>query len=475
MKDINSFEVTSYDYRSKILELNKKISLLEQKIKKIENNNICLEKSREFYKNELNNVLNSTSWKITKPLRFIRKNAKTNSENLDKKDVTSFNSILKSYRDFPAYTSEYQKDIDFSKIKTDIKTLAFYLPQFHTFKENDEWWGKGFTEWTNTKKAKPLFTGHYQPRIPHSDFGYYKLDNINTIKKQVSLAKKHNIYGFIFYYYWFSGKRLMEKPIDLFLNDKSIDFPFCLCWANENWTRTWDGLENDILIKQNYSKGDYKKFINDIKKYIIDERYIRIDGKPVILVYNPKEIPNFGELVNEWRKYALEESIGEIYILAKCDFSTSGEEYADYVDACFDFPPHGVGHPETKLTGLSSEKIFNYEKIVNDIDHLYKEHFPLKPFYYSVTMGWDNSSRRKEGYTIYYNYNLVSFYKWLRMIIEETRRRNNPDHRYIFVNAWNEWAEGTYLEPDEKYGYANINTLSKAICDLPLNDNNEKK
>ena len=322
MKDINSYKLTNYDYRLEIFKLNKEKEEIIAENKKIKNES-------EFYKAELNKVLNSSSWRLTSPLRKLK--------SIGKKEVVESNTdiqmkeepkvITHSYKEYEPYTSIYQDNIDFSKYDTDIKTLVFYLPQYHTFKENDEWWGKGFMEWTNTKKAKPLFDGHYQPRTPHKDFGYYTLDNIETIKKQVKLAKQHKIYGFIFYYYWFSGKRLMEKPVDLFLKDKSIDFPFCFCWANENWTRTWDGLEDDVLIKQDYKKDDYRKFIKDIKKYLLDDRYIKIDGKPVIMIYNPDAIPNYKELVTKWRKYAQEEGIEDLYIISKNKFASSDYKY----------------------------------------------------------------------------------------------------------------------------------------------------
>ncbi|HIT10889.1 MAG TPA: glycoside hydrolase family 99-like domain-containing protein [Candidatus Onthousia faecigallinarum] len=480
MKDINSYEMTAYDYRKMILELEKEKDSLKENIEEKENEISKLNEKLKDYQVELNNILHSHSWKVTKPLRSVSRLL----HGEEKKEVVEIpieeskeKEVVEGtdYHEFPAYTSEYQADEDFSKYHTDIKTLAFYLPQFHTCKENDTWWGKGFMEWTNTKKAQPRFEGHYQPRIPHKDICYYTLDNIDTIKKQVDLAKEHGLYGFCFYYYWFSGKRLLEKPVDLYLEDKSIDFPFCFCWANENWTRTWDGLKNDILIEQKYRKEDPKQFIKDLKKYFLDSRYIRIDGKPLLLIYNPSEIPNFKETIALWRKTALEEGIGELYLLSKCDLADTSYQYCEYVDGEFDFPPQGIGHPASKITGLPSEKIFNYEKIVSDIAHLYQEHYPLKPFYYTATMGWDNSSRRKDGYTIYYNYSLEAFYKWLRIIIEQTRRRHDPTKRFMFINAWNEWAEGTYLEPDEKYGYANINTLSKAIFDLPLEDENPKE
>ena len=456
MIDINKYNISEYEYRKTIEELQKNIDTLNEEKKELETKN-----------NEMNWKLNrlysSIIWKISKPVRKIlfhrKKSKKSENDEVYEND----------YRQYPIYESEYQDNLDFSKYKTDIKTIAFYLPQFHTFKENDEWWGKGFMEWTNTKKAVPRFEGHYQPRIPHKDIGYYTLDNKETIKRQVELAKMHGLYGFCFYYYWFSGKRLMEKPVDIFLENKDIDFPFCLCWANENWTRTWDGLNKNVLIEQKYSKQDYKKFIQDIKKYIVDDRYIKIDNKPVIIIYNPNEIPNFGELCQQWRKYAREMGIGEIYLISQTVLVDTEHKFTEFVDAEYDFPPHGIGHKEAFVTGTPTKKALNYRRIVDDIGHIYKNQFNLKPCFYTCTMGWDNSARRKEDYLVYIDYALDSYYKWLRMLINETRRRNPEDRRILFINAWNEWAEGTYLEPDEKYGYANINTLSKAIYDIPLN------
>lgn len=461
MADIRRYDVTNYDLKKEIVKLKQANKKLIQENNKLEN-----EKNDIEYR--FNMVINSKSFKMISKIRNFKNKIIKKNKNEIINEIKEIPVDDKYYKNYKCYNSFYQEDIDYSNYETDIKTIAFYLPQFHTFKENDRWWGKGFTEWTNTRKSLPKFEGHYQPRVPHKDIGYYKLDNSETMKKQILLAKKHGIYGFCFYYYWFSGKRLMVKPLDIFLNDKSLDFPFCLCWANENWSRTWDGADKDILIKQDYSKNDYKKFINDIKKYTTDERYIKIDNKPVILVYNPLQIPNFKELVEKWRFYAKKIGIGDIYIMANNYIINEDYEFSDYVDAEFDFAPHGFCHDASKIHGLKTELAFNYGKVVEDIKNIYKEHFPIKPFYYSCTMGWDNSARKDKDYKIYYNYSLKSFYNWLQIIIDETRRRNNKDNRYIFINAWNEWAEGTYLEPDEKYGYANINTLSNAIFDLPF-------
>lgn len=466
MKDIRSYNLDEYDYRENINELlkeNKRIK--EEGQKKLQEQQY----QTEYYKTKLEGITNSRLYKLSKPLRYLRRLLR--KLNLNQSGYIRLIQDKKEDENTrKGYNSTYQKDRNFSKYQTDIKALAFYLPQYHEFKENNEWWGKGFMEWTNTKKSVPRFEGHYQPRVPHKDIGYYTLDNVETIKKQVEMAKKHGIYGFCFYYYWFSGKRLMEKPGDLFLEDKTIDFPFCLCWANENWTRTWDGQETDILIKQDYNKHDQSQFIKDAQKYLEDPRYIRIDGKPLIMIYNPYGITNFEKMIKEWRKTAKNIGIGDICIWCKVNFADEEHKYTRIVDGEFDFPPHGVGHEATKIYGLPSSKIFDYGKIVDDIEHIYREYYPLKPFYHTCTMGWDNSARRQEEYTIYYNYSLEKYYKWLRVIIEETRKRNQEDKRFILINAWNEWAEGTYLEPDEKYGYANINTLSKAIFDLPFEE-----
>lgn len=375
------------------------------------------------------------------------------------------------------FNCEYQNNIDFSKNSTDIKPIAFYLPQFHTFAENDKWWGKGFTEWTNTKKGVPKFDGHYQPRTPHDDIGYYTLDDIDTIRNQANLAKQHGIYGFCFYYYWFSGKRLMEKPVDMLLKNPDIDLPFCLCWANENWTRAWDGQNKDIIMEQKYLSDDPERFIDDMIPYISDSRYIKIDGKPIIILYNPGALNNCGEIIDRWRERAKNIGIGDILIWT-CQTANNNASILniiDKVDAEVEFPPHNMWFPECgiRVSGLNgkSANIFSYRKLV----HMIKEKISKElkndtkvPLYRSVMMGWDNAARRKEMWTTFHDFSLPALYNWVIEVVNFTRHKFPENHRYMFVNAWNEWAEGTYLEPDEKYGYANINTVSKAIFDQPI-------
>lgn len=397
--------------------------------------------------------------------------------------AVNYSSLFSDRTEYVDVDSEYQRNMDFSAYKTDVKMLAYYLPQYHTFPENDEWWGKGFTEWSNTRVATPRFKSHYQPRIPHADIGYYDLSDIETLKKQAALAKQHGIYGFCFYYYWFSGKRLMEKPVDMLLEHPEIDLPFCLCWANENWTRAWDGQQKNILIAQEYSDRDDDRFIVDMKKYIDDSRYIRINGKPLIVVYNPGEIPNCKKSFDKWREVAKSIGLGEILIWTCQTANNTAQKLniEDCIDAEVEFPPHNTwldafAAKDIDLNGRSA-RLFNYQKLVKGLLYNYKigqdKETGSRPLHHACMMAWDNAARRKDNWFTYHYFSLKSLYDWTCLICEQARRDFDESERFVFVNAWNEWAEGTYLEPDHKYGYANINTVSKALIGLPLEDDLE--
>jgi len=396
----------------------------------------------------------------------------------DRKLYHSVKDNIFNNNEYQAYESEYQDDIDFTNYQTIVKTIVFYLPQFHRIMENDKWWGDGFTEWTNTKKTTPRFNEHYQPREPHDDIGYYDLSNIETLKKQSLLAKKHGIYGFCFYYYWFSGKWLLEKPIDMLLEHKEIDINFCLCWANENWTRKWDGANSDVLMQQKYLKDDPIRFIEDIKKYIDDPRYIKIDNKPIIIVYNPGEIFEIKKVFNIWRVRAKEIGIGEILIWTCRTNNNTAKiiNISNIIDAEVEFPPNNCWYKTIEVRNINtynkSAYINNYQKLVEIINkRIQSEKRSKKPIYRCAMLGWDNAARRENEWTTFYAYSLKAFYKWVNLNITDAFKRLKINERLIFINAWNEWAEGTYLEPDKKYGYANINTLSKAICSLPFDNN----
>ena len=447
---------------------------------------------------ERDGLIASRSWRFTKSLReigtFIRRNKplylcvkgilslKRNGIKKTIKKIVDYNNYKRRQllpqlspldNDTFLYESEYQENIDFSGYEPKVKTIAFYLPQFHRIPENDKWWGNGFTEWTNTRKAKPRFNGHYQPREPHKDIGYYDLTNVETLKKQAALAKQHGIYGFCFYLYWFSGKRLLEKPLDLFLEHPEIDINFCLCWANENWTRRWDGLDNKVLIKQDYSEGDPFKFIEDIQKYVVDKRYIRIDGIPIILVYYPGHIPNVRDVFLKWREYANEIGIGKINIFICNTWGHTAKtlNIEDIIDGSVEFPPHNMQHK-----GIYYESdvatIADYDELMSGIKkELLRDNNSSKskiiPLYRTSVMGWDNTARKEKDWFVYGKFSLRCFYEWISLLVADAQHTKKT---FIFVNAWNEWGEGTYLEPDKKYGYANINTLSKAICELPFKD-----
>lgn len=374
-----------------------------------------------------------------------------------------------------SYDSEYQPPRDVSGLTTDIKAIAFHLPQFHQTPENDAWWGEGFTEWVNTKKARPRFNGHYQPREPHADLGYYDLSDVEALRKQALLARRFGIHGFCFYHYWFSGRRVLSKPVDILLSSPDIDINFCLCWANENWTRAWDGLEKDILLEQRYLEDDPVRFIEDIYPYISDPRYIRVDGKPVILVYKPHVIPDVGAVFDAWRRHWRAMTGGELEIwCVRTNFEDTNfqklRKTAQF-DAVVEFPPHVVPYwIDQRSIGLQTEgHLFNYQGLVADIlSGTEIVDAPDRDFYRSVMLGWDNSARREAGWSVWYGFSLRSYYRWLAHVVKYTRANFPLERRFLFINAWNEWAEGTYLEPDKRCGYASLNTTALALFDLPL-------
>lgn len=360
---------------------------------------------------------------------------------------------------------QYEKNIDFSNYNTDIKAIALYLPQFYSIKENDLWWGKGFTEWTNVKKSKPLFKGHHQPRMPgdkNNYLDYYILTNSSAIKKQIELAKSHGIYGFAIYYYWFSGRRLLEKPLDIFLNDKSLDFPFMLIWANHNWTRKWDGREKEVLLAQEYKDEDPELFIKDIKKYLLDNRYIKINNKSVIGLYEPFQVPQLNKTITIWREKSKNYGIGEIFVLICVnEYEITEIQNSQLFDAAYDFPPRNSLRIINKMrnTFLYTELLYKNIKISDNIDT------KKIPIYRGSMLEWDNSPRTNTC-TIFDYYSPEQFFMLNKIIIEWTYKNYKKENKFIFINAWNEWGEGSYLEPDERYGYGSINSLSKALFNL---------
>ncbi len=353
-------------------------------------------------------------------------------------------------------------------LQIDLKPIAFYLPQFHVIPENDQWWGKGFTEWTNTRQGNPLFTNHFQPRIPHEDIGYYDLSDWRMIKKQTLLARQYGIYGFCFYHYWFRGKRLLGKPVNNFLDHPEIEFPFCLCWANENWTRRWDGKDSEILIAQNHSAADDISFIEDLSRYLKDSRYIHIQDKPLVLIYRPELFPEPGATANRWRQWCRKNGIGEIY-LAYMDAFTNPDNPQDInFDAKIEFPPNTGLYSEVLITPEDMDDeftgwILSYPAYVRQLILNRKRKISDYPLFRTVMLAWDNTARRKKAGTVFADFSTLVYREWLRDTIAHTRAELTENQRFFFINAWNEWAEGTYLEPDRRLGYACLNATLEEL------------
>ena len=362
-------------------------------------------------------------------------------------------------------------DENVSSEESTIKLIAFYLPQFHPIPLNDEFWGKGFTEWMNVSKATPQFVGHYQPRLP-GELGFYDLRVPEIQKRQIELAKKYGIYGFCFHYYWFNGQRLLRKPLDLFLESKE-DFPFCVCWANENWTRRWDGQENDILIAQEHSPESDLRFIKDILPLFQDKRYIRINGRPVLIIYRPNILSNVSETVKRWREYCQANGIATPYLIAAQTFWFTDPREVNF-DAAVEFPPHNIALPDIshllKIANPNySGNIFDYKDIVKKCSSASAAEYKL---FKTVFPGWDNEARKPGcGYT--FAFSSPELYKnWLLNAAKVTLQEKCPEKRLLFINAWNEWAEGAYLEPDQRYGYAYLQATADAVKEISLLERN---
>jgi len=344
------------------------------------------------------------------------------------------------------------------------RVIAFYLPQFHPIPENDAWWGKGFTEWTNVKPAKPQFEGHYQPHVPDDFLGYYDLRDTAVMRKQIELAKQYGIEGFCFYTYWFTGHRLLETPVDNYLADPSLDLPFCICWANENWSRRWDGLDSELLMEQHYSPEDDINFITNTAKYLTDPRYIRINGKPLLLIYRPNLFPDMRATAERWRSWCRDNDVGEIYLTYPQSFECVDPALYGFDAAC-EFPPNNCAPPNitesvTPINDDFGAAVYDWRTFV-ERSKAYKD--PGYKLFRGVTPSWDNTARRKNKGSILLHSTPRGYQEWLYNAINDTLARfANPDERLVFINAWNEWAEGAHLEPDQHYGYAWLETTRMA-------------
>lgn len=348
-----------------------------------------------------------------------------------------------------------------------VKAIAFYLPQFHRFPENDGWWGSGFTEWHNVARGTPRYEGHYQPRIP-SDLGFYDLTDVGVLENQATLAKENGIAAFCFYYYWFNGKRLMQKPVDLFA-DANMPIDFCLMWANENWTRAWDGLENEILIQQDYREEDERAFIEDTARYMANPNYFRIVDRPVFIMYRASLLPEPRKTLARWRNLWTQQLGVEPWILMSQSFDEENPEPYG-LDGAVEFPPHkicrGLSNLRKHVTLLDEDfsgLIRDYDSVVNQSLSLPVPNFPeIK----TVSPSWDNDARRQSRATSFMGATPVAFERWINGAVELANKHPFHGEPLVFINAWNEWAEGAYLEPDVHYGHAMLNAVKRAVFDF---------
>ena len=366
------------------------------------------------------------------------------------------------------------------------KSIALYLPQYHPIPENDKWWGKGFTEWTNVAKANPKFEGHYQPHLP-SDLGFYDLRLEESRLAQEALAKEYGIHGFCYYHYWFNGKRVLNKPLDRKLQNLNEDFPFMLCWANENWTRAWDGSTEDVLLKQDYSEKDDRAHIKFLISRFKDERYIKVNGKPFFIFYKPDLFPDMESTIAIFREEAKKENM-ELYLGSfERWIGMDKQEMQQFdFDAIIEFQPLSksmqlynakkrsqklVVKPNflTRIISKFQKKfstIKEYEKpLKKDLIIDYKDFidFDIKNSNHGVYPGvcpmWDNSSRRVgQNATMFINSSPEGFKRWYQEKIKPSNFDGLED-QFIFINAWNEWAEGNHLEPCQKWGKAYLDAL----------------
>lgn len=349
----------------------------------------------------------------------------------------------------------------------DAKIIAYYLPQMHPTPENDAWWGKGVTEWTNVSKAVPQYLGHYQPRLP-GELGYYDLRLKENIIRQTELAKTYGVFAFCWYYYWFDGRRLLNQPLDLFLNSKNIDFPFCLCWANEDWTKSFSGSSKEILIKQSETEESYKEFIKDAVKYLSDDRYVRVNNKKLLIIYKPQDIPNCKKVLAYWREFCINNGIGDLYIIGCWTSDHDNTVVEDGFDASAEFQPGSIlkycEKINKNISFVNDEyfgAIYSYKNLVEN--EIYNRN-NYEKMYNAVMPMWDNTPRRNNKGSVIFDGSTPCLYKkWLKKIIISNKRRKDLDDNLIFVNAWNEWGEGTYLEPDRMYGYAYLQATRDAI------------
>ncbi|MCC4620669.1 glycoside hydrolase family 99-like domain-containing protein [Xanthomonas cassavae CFBP 4642] len=341
--------------------------------------------------------------------------------------------------------------------------IAFYLPQFHPIPENDAWWGTGFTEWRNVSRALAQFEGHQHPRLP-ADLGFYDLRNPQIMREQARLAQEYGLAAFCFYFYWFAGKTLLEMPIRQWHGDDAITLPFCLCWANEKWARRWDGRGDDILIDQAHGADDDLAFIAHVASYMRNPTYLRVEGRPLLLVYRPNLLPEPAQTAARWRAWCRDNGIGEIHLAYVQGFERPDPRDIGF-DAAVEFPPNMSTPPSVTarqrlLNPDFGGEVLDWRALASEMEQRPLRDYTLYP---GVNPGWDNEPRRSGKGRVYLHASPRRYRDWLSHTVRHRLADAPAAHRLVFINAWNEWAEGAVLEPDMRLGHAWLEATRQAL------------
>ena len=355
--------------------------------------------------------------------------------------------------------------------KQSHRVIAFYLPQFHPIPENDEWWGKGFTEWMNVAKAKPLFRGHYQPHVP-ADLGFYDLRVPEARNAQAEMAKEYGIEAFCYYHYWFASKRLLERPFVEVVKSGKPDFPFCLCWANQTWTGIWHGCADKILIEQTYpGHEDHQAHFDELLPAFADRRYVTVDGKPLFLIYRWDEIPNVHEVTDFWRELALKSGLRGLYIVAVLHHKRTWVPEEHGFDGCVRSYLRSPKeqwipwrHPIKKIIRFYEQKagkptVYSYEKTLLEV---FADQVQGVEDYPCLMPNWDNTPRSGAGGVVLHGSTPELFRIQVRKALKLAESQPR-EHRLVFVKSWNEWAEGNHLEPDLRFGKGYLEVLREEM------------
>lgn len=471
-----------------MFERDEQIVSMNQAIVQRENRVSELEKVLSEQEHVIAAIRSSTSWRLTAPLRLLAGAIKNRIFSGNATVLVTLQPTLPSTApsaggescvshereshdspSFEALSGLYQGTDSTESRDDPTRLIAFYLPQYHRIPENSEWWGPGFTEWTNVVKGRPNYAGHYQPHMPR-ELGFYDLSSVEVMREQVELAKLYGVSAFCFYHYWFSGRRILERPVENFLRS-DIDFPYCLCWANENWTRTWDGDTRSVLMEQKYLDKDPHAFITSLLPHFHDRRYLRVDGKPMLLVYRAKDIPSTKEVFRIWRDVVMAEGFVGLHIAAVDFYDITRPEEVN-ADALVEFPPHKFNGPQSTpdrpLTITNPDfkgGIVDYAKMMIQSANRQTPDFTL---YRGILPSWDNTARRQNTSTVVHGSSPELFGTWLRYIRAYTRetfaQKSDP---FVFVNAWNEWGEGCHLEPDQKWGLRYLDAIKASSTYCP--------